>query len=178
MGNKSDKLSVIGEGDTVDWGNPRIKKLVVRDNPDGYQLEANVPVNNKQEFNKWMDSQHKNPASTSNFAFNPIKSKFKESGMCGSGGVATIDYDGYPYLLAQEIENRQKLEFGSFSEEDLWYLLYGISDVGQRFHRSGEKVGDICPKHILMNDDGGVKIVHQFSWPEEKTNYDKALYEK
>ena len=109
MGNKSDKLTNAGDGDKVDWDNPKIKKLTVRHRENGSFLEANIPVHNKQEYDKWMENQTQNPASTSRYAFNPIKSEFKESGMCGSGGVANIDYDGYPFLLSQEMANRRKL---------------------------------------------------------------------
>ena len=95
--------------------------------------------------------------------------------MCGSGGNAKITYDGHPFTLEKEIENRQKLQNGYFKEEELWYLLWALSDVGRRFHESGYKVGDITPRNVLMNEHGALKLIHQFSWPGNKTNYDRAL---
>jgi serine/threonine protein kinase len=33
------------------------------------------------------------------------------------------------------------------------------------FHNKGEKVGDIRPENIFINDNGQTKIACQYSWP-------------
>lgn len=50
--------------------------------------------------------------------------------------------------------------------------------MGKRFHESGYRVGDINPRNVLMNEQGAIKLTHQFSWPDNKTNYDRALFER
>lgn len=50
--------------------------------------------------------------------------------------------------------------------------------MGESYHRNGEKVGNIDPHYVFMNEDGMIKIATKFSWPNEKTNYENAIYEK
>ena len=174
MGNSTDKHSAISDGSDVHWDNPALKKVLFRNNPH----ETQTPVHNKKDYNDWVSGHNRNPASTSKYAFNPLKNEYKENGMCGSGGTAKITYDGYPYLLSQDIANRQNLEMGNYKESELWYLLYSISSVAKRFHESGYKVGDIRPQNVTMSEHGEVQLTHMFSWPDQKTNYEKALYKE
>ena len=81
-------------------------------------------------------------------------------------------------MLLSEIYNRNLKEYKHFDENELWYLLYSICDVGRNFHDAGFKVGDIQPSNIFMSGDGNVAVANQFSWPGEKTNYKKSLHEK
>ena len=81
-------------------------------------------------------------------------------------------------MLLGEIFNRKTKEYKHFDESELWYLLYSLSDIGNTFHRAGEKVGDIRPSNIFMTTDGNVVVAHQYSWPGEKTNYVKSLHSK
>lgn len=43
------------------------------------------------------------------------------------------------------------------------------------FENLGKKAGDIRPKNIFINEEGLIKVVTQFSFPDERVNYMKAL---
>ena len=62
-----------------------------------------------------------------------------------------------------------------FREEELWFLLYEITSSSIQFERLGKKSGDLRPKNIFINEEGLVKVVNQYSFPDEKINYMKAL---
>lgn len=51
-----------------------------------------------------------------------------------------------------------------------------MCQVGRIFHDRSLKVGDISPSNVFMSLDGNVALAHQFSWPGEKTNYQKSLF--
>ena len=46
------------------------------------------------------------------------------------------------------------------------------------FHGMNKKIGDVRPLNILINEEGQTKIIHQYSFPNELSNYDKSLLEK
>ena len=97
MGNSTNHKKNTQEELTVEWPDSDFTKIVLSDNT----LKATIPLYNKQDYNKWVESSAKNPASTSRFALNPIKNSYKEGGMCGSGGNALIVYDDHPFTLSQ-----------------------------------------------------------------------------
>lgn len=65
-----------------------------------------------------------------------------------------------------------------FSEEELWYLLYSLTSAARDFSKLGSKVGDIRPYNIFINEEGQLKIANLFSWPYEKTNFEKTAFER
>ncbi len=40
---------------------------------------------------------------------------------------------------------------------------------------STEKIGDVRPQNVFINDQGLIKLSNILSWPGEKTNYQKAF---
>lgn len=88
MGNSEKNSLALHNGDKVDWEDTQFNKILYKNN----RLEATLPIHDKAIYQKWVESQSHNPASTSHYAFNPIKNEFKENGMCGSGGTAKILY--------------------------------------------------------------------------------------
>lgn len=47
----------------------------------------------------------------------------------------------------------------------MWYLSFNLIEAAAIFHQKGEKVGDIQPANIFINDNGQTKVACQFSWP-------------
>lgn len=83
----------------------------------------------------------------------------------------------FPYTLDQEISKRQTLN-QKFTEQELWYLLYQLLIGSNAFQRKRQKSGDIRPRNILINDLGHVNIINILSFPDEISNYYKALLNK
>jgi hypothetical protein len=65
-----------------------------------------------------------------------------------------------------------------FEEEELWYLLFSLSSCAKDFSKIDRKIGDVRPHNIFINEEGQIKIANAFSWPYEKTNFEKTAYEK
>ena len=49
--------------------------------------------------------------------------------------------------------------------------------MAEKFHDKKQKVGDIRPENVFVNDDGQLKLSTVHSWPRETTNYDKYFYD-
>lgn len=88
--------------------------------------------------------------------------------------MLTLEYPNYPYLLAEELENRRGKK-KAFQENELWYLLYALVSAKKNMRPAFSKVGDIRPHNIFVNEAGDVKIANLYSWPNESTNYRKAF---
>ncbi len=65
-----------------------------------------------------------------------------------------------------------------FEEEELWYLLLSLVSCAKDFSKIDRKIGDVRPHNIFINEEGQIKIANAFSWPYEKTNFEKTAYEK
>lgn len=65
-------------------------------------------------------------------------------------GLMKIDYDNYPYILADELENRRAVN-RYFSEPELWYLLYSLVTAAHDFQKLNERIGDVRPENIFIN---------------------------
>jgi len=65
-----------------------------------------------------------------------------------------------------------------FEEEELWYLLYSLVCSAQDFKKLDSKIGDVRPYNIFINEEGQIKIANLYSWPYERTNFDRTAYEK
>jgi hypothetical protein len=66
----------------------------------------------------------------------------------------------------------------NFTEQELWYLLYNVLESCKDFEfREGDeqKIGDIRPKNILLNDMGKIKLINKWSWPGEGSGLEKLL---
>jgi serine/threonine protein kinase len=77
-------------------------------------------------------------------------------------------------VLRQEILDR-KVNQETFSESELWYLLYRLLQASYSFQKKKMKSGDIRPANILLDDKGEVTVINVYSFPTEKTNYQKSL---
>ena len=60
----------------------------------------------------------------------------------------------------------------------MWYLLYSMVRAGTKFEKMKQKIGDVHPFNILINDDGQIKLISKHSLPGEKTNFEKAVEDK
>lgn len=83
-----------------------------------------------------------------------------------------LNYPEYPHLLVTEMEER----VGSrnyFTEQELWYLMFGLACAKANMKPAFSKVGDIRPYNIFINDHGKLKVSNMYSWPKENTNYGK-----
>lgn len=89
-----------------------------------------------------------------------------------------IAFENFPFTLRDEIENRQCSQNKYFVETELWYLLAMITNVCEKFHVVGKKVGDIRPLNVFINDNGEIKVVTPYSWPNELSNYDKVYKDR
>ena len=57
----------------------------------------------------------------------------------------------------------------------MWYLVLTLLSAANYFHGQNRKVGDIRPQNIFISEDGSVKVACIYSWPLERTNYDKSF---
>ena len=106
----------------------------------------------------------------------PKSYTYSKKAICGSSGIIEIDFDNYPYLLKEEVENR-KPTHQHFSETEMWYLVYGLVSVHSLFKMLDMKIGDVRPQNIFINESGQIKIGNLCSWPSERTNYEKTIYD-
>jgi serine/threonine protein kinase len=86
-----------------------------------------------------------------------------------------VTYPHYQYLLSDYIA-RCSGEDILYEKEKIWYLLYQLTEAASIFHSRGEKVGDIRPRNIFLNNFERIKVGNTLSWPHETTNYAKAIY--
>ena len=66
-------------------------------------------------------------------------------------GLKQIDYQNYSYLLTEEIYNR-KGKKTIFTEVELWFLLYSLSQAREQALAIGQRLGDVRPKNIFLNE--------------------------
>lgn len=57
-------------------------------------------------------------------------------------------------------------------------MALSLLEAGRVLHGRGEKVGDVQPGNVFINDNGQAKVACQHSWPHEFDNYQKAVFEK
>lgn len=60
----------------------------------------------------------------------------------------------------------------------MWYLLYSLVGCAKDFSKSERKIGDVRPHNIFINEEGQIKIANIYSWPYEKSNFEKTAFEK
>jgi serine/threonine protein kinase len=89
-----------------------------------------------------------------------------------------VAFKYYPYLLKDEVLNRNSMEGKCFEEAELWYLVFSIIHAADAFHSQVRKLGDVRPLNVFISPEGQVRVATQFSWPNEQTNYLKTVFEK
>ena len=83
-------------------------------------------------------------------------------------------YPLFRFTLKEEIARRKKMKL-QFEETELWFLLFNIASASAQFQKRRLKSGDIRPRNVLIDDKGDIVIVNVYTFPEETTNYYKAL---
>jgi hypothetical protein len=86
--------------------------------------------------------------------------------------ILEIKFPSYRILLRDEIRNRWKID-KSYTEPEIWNLLYSLVALGQHFEKMCQKVGDIHPSNIVFNEMGFMKVIGDKSIPMEKNNFEK-----
>lgn len=84
------------------------------------------------------------------------------------------EYPYYPYLLSELITQRQP-ERQLFKESELWYVLYALTASKLDLKTHSNKLGDIKPSNVFVNDDGRIKVANVLSWPRELPSYAKVV---
>lgn len=82
----------------------------------------------------------------------------------GKSAVTKVTYPHYQYLLSDCIA-RFSGEDNLYEKEKLWYLTFQLCAAATVFHTKGEKVGDVRPRNIFLNDFERVKVANKLSWP-------------
>ena len=54
-------------------------------------------------------------------------------------------------------------------------MLFALTAAKQDIKTHSNKLGDIKPGNIFVNDDGRIKIANVLSWPRELPSYAKAV---
>lgn len=85
-----------------------------------------------------------------------------------------INYENHPYLLTEEIYNRHGKK-SQFSEQDLWFLLLSLTEARTEALEISQKLGDIRPNNIFLNEHANLKLTNSLSWPLEHTNIQKTM---
>ncbi len=60
----------------------------------------------------------------------------------------------------------------------MWYLLYSLTGAVNEVSSISKRVGDIRPENVFINYDGQAKIGSIYSFPNEHTNYTKAIHQE
>lgn len=84
------------------------------------------------------------------------------------------EYPYFPHLLSELINQRQP-DRQLFKESELWYVLYSITAAKRDSKGYTNKLGDIKPSNIFVNDEGKIKVASIFSWPRELPSYTKLV---
>lgn len=63
----------------------------------------------------------------------------------------------------------------SFSDGELWYILYTICCAGGGVHEKGYILGDVRPGNIFVNENGEIRVSNLYTFFDETTNYSKFL---
>jgi serine/threonine protein kinase len=54
-------------------------------------------------------------------------------------------------------------------------VLYALVAAKQDLHDRSDKLGDIKPENIFVNEQGAIRIANVYSWPNEVPSFAKAL---
>ena len=68
---------------------------------------------------------------------------------------------------------QRKQEGQLYLESELWYLLYAL--VHAKADVPSRRLGDIKPENVFANSTGQVKVVNEWSWPNENSSFVQAL---
>lgn len=54
-------------------------------------------------------------------------------------------------------------------------MLYSLSQAREQAIAAGEKLGDVRPRNIFLNEEGKIKVANSLSWPSEVPNIQKTM---
>ena len=86
-----------------------------------------------------------------------------------------MTYDNHPLLLTDAIDHYRDKRT-SFSEPELWHLLYTISQAQDEYSRiagARGKLTDIRPANVFLSDKGKARLANPLSWPGMQSNEKK-----
>jgi serine/threonine protein kinase len=155
---------------------PRFKQARLLTDKTGESIQISVPVVSEGELVAWEKGFRALLAHDSLLL--PLSFEFKRTELCGANGLCKVKFDNYPFLLRDEISSRRTQPGKPFENEELWYLALSLLEAGHAMHGRGEKVGDVQPGNVFINDNGQAKVACQYSWPHELDNYQKTVFEK
>lgn len=64
-----------------------------------------------------------------------------------------------------------------YTEEELWFILYSLSKLGNIYEPLKSKIGDLHPNNIVVTAEGFLKVITRHSMPGQLTNFDKIVEE-
>lgn len=88
-----------------------------------------------------------------------------------------IVYPKFEFVLSSEIKNRNNLN-KYFDETEVWYVLYNLVRAGNKFELLKQKIGDIHPNNILINEDGQTAIISRLSLPDQPDNFHRYIEDR
>lgn len=134
----------------------------------------------EKEYDRWKTALVKYQTIPENLLL-PKSHAFTRAGLCGNTGtlsvyleIMQIFFQNYPYLLIEEIYNRRGLK-SRFSETEIWFLLFSLIEARKQAAAVGERLGDIRPKNIFLNEVGNIKVSNSLTWPLEISNLQKSF---
>lgn len=82
----------------------------------------------------------------------------------GTAANIQIEFECYYIPLSHEISKRCDCE-KYLEETEMWYLLFCLAESAVCCQGIGEKIGDINPQNILLNNSGKLKLISRLSVP-------------
>ncbi|CAD8144968.1 unnamed protein product [Paramecium octaurelia] len=108
-----------------------------------------------------------------------IKIKKHEKGeiddLCSSFMVLSITVEYYSESLYNDFKQR-KIHRTTYTEQELLYIIFEISNICQYMKDSKYEIQDIHPQKVLLNENRNIKYFDQFLETQKINNYFKVLF--
>ncbi len=53
--------------------------------------------------------------------------------------------------------------------------MYSLVHAREQAAGVGEKLGDVRPRNVFLDENGGIKVTNSLSWPSEISNIQKTM---
>ncbi|CAK58258.1 unnamed protein product (macronuclear) [Paramecium tetraurelia] len=108
-----------------------------------------------------------------------IKIKKHEKGeiddLCSSFMVLSITVEYYSESLSNDFKQR-KIHRTTYTEQELLYIIFEISNVCQYMKDQKNEIQDIHPQKVLIDENRNIKYFDQFLETQKINNYFKILF--